>query len=107
MTTQFQTLAEALKHVATAQQKNTFYDQLIFQGSTQELFQQGWELSDKPLPADQSGKIYYTLSNEGMTVKVRVNTMNAKTITIKTNSQEKTIGDNKFEANSRFLVELS
>ena len=103
--TKFNSLAEALQHVASAQQKNTFYDAIVFEGTTAELFESGWELGN-PLPPDANQRVYYPISNGVNTIKVRVHTMNAKTIVIKTNSSEKVIGDNKFEAHSRFLVEL-
>lgn len=103
--TKFTNLAEALNAVATAQSKNTFYDLIKFEGTTAELFASGWELGN-PLPPDQNQRVYYPITKDGAMIRVRVHSMNAKSIVIKTNSTEKTIGDNKFAAESRFLVEL-
>lgn len=104
--TKFTTLAEALQTVASAQQQSTFFDTVVFEGTTAQLFADGWELGDKPLPADAYGRTFYTLSKDNITVKVRVQSMNAKSIVVKTNGTVKKIKDSEFEAFTKFSVEL-
>lgn len=101
----FTSLAEALQHVASAQKQSTFFDKVVFEGTTAQLFADGWELGT-PYPKDNWGRIFYPLTLGDTTVKVRVQNMNAKNVIIKTNGSEKTIKDDKFEAYTKFSVEL-